>query len=233
MRDLLFSCSCISTLALAQPVLAANLISNGDFELGNTQFDSEYVYSPAANSAGSQYTIRTNPFPWNPFFIEASDHTSGTGNMFVGNGSAIDEQVWFSSEIEVTPNTDYFFEAWTMNVCCNPSFGQGNPTEPVSPAILSFYANGLLLGTRSTNSLGVWEGLSTTWNSGTSTEVKLELHNSNLALVGNDFAIDDIFLGTETSIPVPDPIPVPEPSTIFGLIVSLGTMLKLRRLTMK
>lgn len=202
-----------------------NLVPNGDFELGNTQFGSDYSFSPASNTAESQYTVRTNPFPWNGFFISTGDHTSGSGNLFVGNGAPRDQRVWFSSGISVTPNTDYFFEAWVINVCCNPSFGQGN--NPVNPAILSFYANGVLIGTRSTNLLGVWEGLSTTWNSGAFTSVDLELRNSNLLAQGNDFGTDDIFLGTQSTV-----TPVPEPSSVVLLmsgIVGLAAMRRVNR----
>lgn len=186
--------------ALSAPV---NLVLNGDFEAGNTLFSSDYTYSPANNSAAAQYTVRTDPFPWNPFFVSAGDHTSGSGNMFVGNGAPVNNRVWYSGAIAVTPNTDYFFEAWVMNVCCNPSFGQGN--NPVSPAVFSFYAGDELLGTRTTNSLGVWEALSTTWNSGSNTTIVLNLFNSNLEPNGNDFAVDDVFLGTESSITVAEP----------------------------
>lgn len=195
-----------------------NLVPNGDFELGNTQFGSDYTFSPTLNLTASQYTVRTNPFPWNPLFISARDHTSGSGNLFVGNGARLDRTVWFSSGITVTPNTNYFFEAWVMNVCCTPNFGQGNPSEPINPAVLSFYANGTLLGTRSTSSLGVWEGLSTTWNSGASTSVNLELRNANFVAQGNDFGVDDIFLGTESSVATPEPFTTV--SVVLGGIVA-------------
>ena len=49
-----------------------NLLLNGDFELGDTGFSSDYTYSPAANTTESQYTIRTNPSPWNASFVSAS-----------------------------------------------------------------------------------------------------------------------------------------------------------------
>jgi hypothetical protein len=62
-----------------------------------------------------------------------------------------------------------------------------------------------LLGTRSTDRLGIWEGLGTVWNSGANTTVTLALFNANLVRQGNDFAVDDIFLGTETTLPVPEP----------------------------
>jgi hypothetical protein len=228
MKSLLSTFSCLSWLLLAAPALSAtiNLAPNGDFELGNAQFGSGYAFSPSTNFTEAQYTVRTNPFPWNPLFISAGDHTSGSGNMFVGNGAPRDQIVWSSSAISVTANTDYFFEAWVMNVCCNPALGQPNPTQAINPAVLSFYANGVLLGTPNMNSLGIWEGLSTTWNSGSSTQVTLELRNANLGALGNDFAVDDVFLGTQTSIGT-----VPEPSMIFGSAIALGfgTMLKRNR----
>jgi hypothetical protein len=120
-------------------------------------------------------------------------------------------------------NQDYFFEAFVMNVCCNPSARTG--PGAVNPAVLSFYANDVLLGTRSTGLLGVWwvwEGLSTRWNSGASTTVTLKLVNSNSARMGNDFAVDDISLSTQTTVPIPGPqITVPIPGTLWLLALGL------------
>jgi hypothetical protein len=199
-----------------------NLVSNGDFEAGNSLFSSDYDFSPASNTAEGQYTVRSDPFPWNANFISAADHTSGTGLMFVGNGAPVDAKVWFSSSpIPVTPDTDYFFEAWVMNVCCKAGFpGSNNGTTPVNPATLSFYANDVLLGTRTTSSLGAWEPLSTTWDSDVATSVTLRLVNANLIAQGNDFAVDDIFLGTESSIPGS----VPEPGTSALLASSFAIL---------
>ena len=59
-----------------------------------------------------------------------------------------------------------------------------------------------------------WEPLSTVWSSGSATSVILKLVNSNTQFRGNDFAVDDIFLGTETS--------VPEPGTAILLLAGLG-----------
>ncbi|MBK9259806.1 MAG: hypothetical protein IPM54_08200 [Polyangiaceae bacterium] len=88
-----------------------------------------------------------------------------------------------------------------MNACCPPPYGDG--INPVGPSELSFYANDELLGTRTSSQLGVWEGLSTTWNSGGATSVTLRLVNANTQASGNDFAVDDVFLGVESSIPPP------------------------------
>ena len=69
--------------------------------------------------------------------------------------------------------------------------------------MLSFYANEELLGTRTAEGVGHWVGLSTTWHSGSATTVTLKLVNANTVLIGNDFAVDDVFLGTESTVPPP------------------------------
>jgi hypothetical protein len=205
-------------------VTAQNLVANGDFESGNASFTSGYVFSPDGNSTEGQYTVRSNPFPWNGLFISAADHTSGSGLMYVGNGSPIDGSVvWASGPIAVAQNTDYFFEAFVMNVCCSGPF-PGN-----SPSILEFSVAGLAtesLGTATTDIAlaGTWEGLSKSWNSGLNTSVTLSLINRNTALAGNDFAIDDVFLGTTSTVPA-----VPEPETYALMLAGLGLMGMLAR----
>jgi len=196
---------------------AQNLVTNGNFEGGNTAFTSDYAFAPGGNSTEGQYTVRSNPFPWNGLFISAADHTTGSGLMYVGNGSPTNGSVvWGSGLISVTQNTNYFFEAFVMNVCCAGPF-PGN-----SPSILEFSVAGLAtesLGTATTNLAlaGTWEGLSKSWNSGLNTSVTLSLINRNTAAAGNDFAIDDVFLGTASTV-----TPVPEPETYALMLAGLG-----------
>lgn len=177
---------------------APNLVLNGDFEKGNMFFGSDYSYA-VKNTVEGEYTVGTNGQAFNGSLESAGDHTSGKGQMFIGNGKATPDRVWFpSATITVSPNTTYYFEAWVMNLCCASGLGDG--INPVGPSVLSFYANGQLLGTRTSMKLGKWEGLSTNWNSGAATTVTLKLVNANTDALGNDFAVDDIYLGTETSI---------------------------------
>jgi hypothetical protein len=205
---------------------APNLVTNGDFESGNAGFTSDYSYSPGSNGTESQYTVRADPYPWNGSFVSMADHTTGSGKMFVGNGSPTSGAVvWRSGPISVTANTDYFFEAYVSNVCCRASYSGAN-----SPAVLEFSIatpDVVSLGTSVTSLAltGQWQGLGKTWNSGSTTSVTLSLVNRNTAVGGNDFVVDDIYFGTESSLP-----PVPEPQTYALMALGLLALtLKARR----
>jgi hypothetical protein len=180
-----------------------NLIPNGDFEQGNTLFGSDYSYA-TTNTLEGQYTVGTNGQAFNGALVAAGDHTSGAGQMFIGNGKATPDRVWYTASIPVQPNTTYYFEAFVMNLCCTVASGVGDGVNPVGPSVLSFYANGQLLGTRTSTKLGVWEGLTTNWSSGSSTTVDLQLVNSNTVALGNDFAVDDVYLGTVSTVLPPN-----------------------------
>jgi hypothetical protein len=178
-----------------------NLVPNGDFSAGNSQFSSDYAYADL-NTLEGEYTVGTNPKAFNDNLLMIGDHTTGDGLMFIGNGKATPDRVWYSGPIAVSPGTKYYFEAWVMNACCPPPYGDG--ISPVGPSELSFYANDELLGTRTSKELGVWEGLSTTWESGSATSVTLKLVNANTEPSGNDFGVDDVFLGVESTVNPPN-----------------------------
>lgn len=211
----------VAALSIASPAPAAvNLVSNGNFEAGDTGFTSEYVSAPALNTTEGQYTVRADPFPWNPNFVSVADHTSGSGQlMMVANGSpTAGDIVWQSALIGITPATNYFFEAFVMNVCCNANY-----TGPNSAPILTFSIS--LDGGPPTvlNTLtipvtpGIWNGLSTTFNSLGATTATLYLVNANTERGGNDFAVDDISLSTESIVNG-----VPEPSTWLMMLLGFG-----------
>ncbi len=191
--------SIVDTGPASDAKTAPNLIPNGDFEQGNTLFGSDYAYA-TINTVEGQYTVGTNGQAFNGALESTGDHTSGSSQMFIGNGKATPDRVWFTTTITVAANTQYYFEAWVMNLCCASGSGLGDGINPVGPSVLSFYANGQLLGTRTSAKLGVWEGLSTVWNSGTSTTVDLKLVNANTEALGNDFAVDDVYLGTTSTV---------------------------------
>jgi hypothetical protein len=201
---------------------ATNLVPNGNFEGGNTLFTSDYAFSPASNTTEGEYTVRSNPFPWNGAFVSIGDHTSGAGLMMVANGSPISgDVVWRSQSIAVGAATNYFFEAFVNNVCCQGfSFGPGS--ESILEFSLSLNGNApISLGTITTNLAlaGTWEWLSTQFLSPSAGNVVLSLINRNTNRGGNDFAIDDVFFGTQSTVNT-----VPEPETYAMLLAGLGLL---------
>ena len=205
----------IVAMAIASPGSAANLIINGDFESGNIGFSSDYAFSPANGSPPAVYTVASDPSSWNRNFVSAGDHTTGSGLMMIVNGSQnAGDIVWRSESLSLSAATDYFFEAFVMNVF------------PDNPPVLTFAVSldggpEMVLDTLDVpNATGFWNGLSTSFNSGGASTASLFLRNAQTAFGGNDFAIDDISLDTKSVVNPPNA--VPEPTTWLMLIFGFG-----------
>ena len=158
-----------------------NLIVNGDFSAGNTGFSSEYVYA-ANNTTEGEYFVGPSANTWNYNLSNCTDHTTGTGNMLLVNGTPdIDLKVW-TQTVNVTPNTNYAFSTWIQALW------------PPNPAQLRFFINGKPVGNLITASLPTctWTQFYTTWNSGSNTTATISIINKNTQILGNDFALDDI-----------------------------------------
>jgi len=217
----LLAAATVAAFAMASGAHAAvNLVTNGDFAAGNTGFTSGYTYAPATNNAEGQYTITDNAFPWNPNFASVTDHTGSGGMMFVGNGSPTAGQlVWNSGPIAITAGTDYFFEAFVANVCCNAGYSGGNSPPNLAFSISLDGGPATILNTLSIplSPVGAWNGLSTSFNSGGATTATLSLINANTIAAGNDFAVDDVFLGTTSTV-----LGIPEPTSWALMILGFG-----------
>ncbi len=164
-----------------------DLITNGDFQAGNTGFTSDYIYKPDLPNVQNElvpegtYTVVNNPNLVHTGFNPCSDHTGGGGNMMVVNGASSIVNIWCQT-VTVTPNTWYNVSAWVASV------SQG------SPAILKFSINGIQIGNTVTAPFNAcqWKPFNASWNSGNNTTATICIVNLNLAGGGNDFALDDI-----------------------------------------
>ena len=164
-----------------------NLLMNGDFSLGNQNFQSSYqsYVSTAANMMpASHYFVGNNPNAIHPDYLSMGDHTTGTGNMFICNASDTANVVVWQQSITVVPHTDYDFSTWVATVL---------NTDP-NPAQLQFSINGVLIGpVFNANTTGnIWEQFHAVWNSGNATTALISIVNQNTIDEGNDFALDDI-----------------------------------------
>ncbi len=163
-----------------------NLITNGDFSLGNVGFSTDYNY--VIDIPGLQnemvpeatYAIIPNPNLVHTGFAACPDHTGG-GDMMVVNGAASHQNVWCQT-INVNPNAFYNVAAWVASV------------NSASPAELQFSINGTPIGqiVYAPSTPCEWTPFNATWDSGNNTMAEICILNLNTALGGNDFAIDDI-----------------------------------------
>lgn len=177
-----------TTYRLTSQVTGNNLILNSDFSNGNSAFVSGYAYSTTGVNPGV-YNVGSNIISWNPAMATCVDHTSGSGNMMMINGADQSNIVVWSQTISVSPNTDYIFSTWLQNI------------NSINSSQLQLSINGNFLGNiyKANNQSCIWEKFFTTWNSGNNTTATISMLNMNQQIVGNDFALDDIFFGTVTT----------------------------------
>ena len=190
----------------------ANLVTNGDFSAGNTGFSTGHVYGTGGAwgllSNAGQYAISTNANLTHNNFPSCGDHTTGTGNYMIVNGSSSANLSVWCQTITVSPNTTYYFSAWITSVVSS------------SPAILSFTVNGSSLGpNHNVSSITCnWQNYFQTWTSGpATTTATICITNQNTAGGGNDFGLDDISFRPECI--VQDTIlvnTIPSPPTDLG-----------------
>jgi hypothetical protein len=217
----------LAVLCLGAGKASANLIQNGDFSAGKVDFKSAYLYFAQPGSPASGYTnpksslydegtygVGTDPSKYHIYWSPVGDHTTGTGNMMIVNGatSAANVNVCASpveGTIKVTQGTQYYFSAWLTSVY--PELDK----PPIAPATLAFSINGVQIGDDFTLSapVGTWQLFFVPWVADDYI-ANLSLINKNLAVSGNDFAIDDISFDTGQ--------PVPEPATL--LLLGLGLL---------
>jgi len=186
----------LPVVLVGAPASLANLIYNGDFELGNTGFETGYTYiqiPPGHLGGDGWYTVHTNPIEAYPKFTSYGDHTTGSGNMLIFNADALtplpDTRVW-AQTVSVIPGRDYVFGYWLSNC------------YPYAPAQLQCSINGTAIGTASAPSgeSGVWHEVSYSWNSGDSVTAAISLRDVRRAWDGDDFAVDDLSFSALTLV---------------------------------
>ena len=200
-------------------VLEGNITRNGDFEAGTTGFTSgQYTIKTdgsvpdgqnilLSTDASTGYVGWVNNFNGSNQSQNAAYWTQdGTpsGKKCTGNGKflTIDGKsdqsgwvIWEESNLSVSKNKDYDFSMDLANV------GWGNlSTNPFTmgeAAPIEVYVNDVLLIRTYPNSEWCsWVTRTATWNSGNSTTAKITIKQYSTNTNGNDFAIDNIYMGT-------------------------------------
>ncbi|MEI6409796.1 MAG: PKD domain-containing protein, partial [Bacteroidota bacterium] len=157
-----------------------NLIDNGDFEQGNTGFTSDYTYNPGFTLPPfGTYEITSTP----AIFPACPDHTSGTGQYLVLDGSDVANKLCWCQTVPVLPNTDYNLSAWALSF-----------TNTGAYANLRFTINGTAVGSNLsvTGPACTWRPFNAIWNSGSNSSATICFEDLTVTGANNDFAVDDI-----------------------------------------
>lgn len=214
---LLFSAA--AGLALGSSASATELVTNGDFSGGASGFSSTYANGGGGGPAQGNFYISTNPAAVCGCFVPIGDHTSGAGNMLVGDGATSGDYLW-SETIAVVPNQTYTLSFWATGV------NYGGPTADILATVngSSILDSGSVPQSNG-DTATTWNHYQTSFSSGPSSSLTLSLYDTDTDLFYNDFAVDDVSL----TGPAPALGGVPEPGvwtlTILGLF-GLGAALR-------
>jgi gliding motility-associated-like protein len=181
-----------SYFTVAAKRLGSNIILNGDFSAGNTGFSSEYLDAIGLGLGGAwgplslagTYAVDNDASNVHSNFSPCTDHTTGTGNMLIVNGSETQNlEVWCQT-VTVEPGTSYQFSTWITSVVSD------------NPAVLQFSVNDQLLGDPFEITLNScsWANFFEIWEADGVNSAEICIVNQNTGGGGNDFALDDIEL---------------------------------------
>lgn len=179
----------------------ATLLTNGDFEAGNTGFTSDYAYRVVSDSPNiQQYGVTTSSFAWSQFWHNLpTDHTPVGDKFFIADvGPDLSAVIWRQT-VTVPAHTDMTLSAWLA-------------TWTSFPAVtLRIDVNGSQVGLWAAPSGATWTPYSAAWNSGASTSATISIYAANYFQPGADVAIDDMEL-----------VPAPGVAGVVGLGMFVG-----------
>jgi gliding motility-associated-like protein len=177
----LVSISSPGTFSVSTSYTTNNLVINGDFNSGNTDFNSSYNYSSSNLYPEGVYTVTTNAN-----FVHNGFTGTGAGNFMVVNGSTTPGTEVWCQNVQVESTSSYNFSSGVTTVA------GGNE------ALLQFSINGVEIGTTfsAPSSVGSWNTFNASWYSETNTVAEICIVNQNIGGGGNDFGLDNITFTT-------------------------------------
>ena len=165
-------------------LIDSNLVFNGDFELGNVGFQTDYTINTYPTFAYANYNIVTNASILNPGFVSCNNG----GNYMAADGAITQNTYFYKQDVVVEPNTYYQFSVDCLNICAT--------STPIQNPILQFQINTQPIGSDLTllyNNCN-WYEFKEVWYSGANTIASIRMIDLNTIPGANDFAIDNITL---------------------------------------
>jgi len=155
-----------------------NLLTNADFEIGNTGFLSELTYNHYNLNGPRQYDVTPFAPSSDPAYPRCNEHTTGNGYMLASSptDTSAHLNLWCQT-MPVAPATEYLLEGWALRL--------------LNSGDITFLANGDTIGYYSAPAdTCVWGKFSNIWFSGTHTSAALCIGTKDPDLA---FALDDLF----------------------------------------
>jgi gliding motility-associated-like protein len=159
----------------------SQMATNGNFSSGNTGFLTAYTYNATSIWNEGTYAVGPNPSAVHPNFGSWGDHTTGTGNYMLVNGSTGGNKILWRQIVSFPPGVQVTVKWWML-------------TFVTPPGSLQLKLAGTNIGNpvSTPNSTGSWSQATRTFTVPASGSATINLVTLSSALAGNDFGIDDI-----------------------------------------
>jgi gliding motility-associated-like protein len=225
-------------IAFSSNLFSQNLLTNGDFESGGngTGFTTEYnLHTGTADTQPGEYAISNNLSALNSNFIASiKDHTTGTGNMMVIDGSYNSNAIFWKSGNNASGlcglviGSSYQFSYWVKSISTTTV---DNATQPNINVVFTGATGTIIYGNPKVDLPTVeWKQVAYTFTA-TNTCVIINMNDTNGSGGGNDFAIDDLTVTLQPcpvpvilSIKSPDPVCFPKTVNIQDPAVTVGSI---------
>lgn len=176
-----------TTYSVEAKFLLGNLVTNPGFESGDIGFFTQYLFKPRLDAWGSYFIGKNPKESLQNWTLSYTDHTSGTGNMMICDGSDVMNTIVYQTPVDIEKGKTYLFSIWVRNVHVNL---QGNMP------LLQFYVEGVPFGSISfPKNRDEWIPFWTEYTATKSGTIMISIKNENTVRDQNDFALDDIFFG--------------------------------------
>ncbi len=168
--------------------LGPEMVTNGDFSMGNTGFSSDMVYTTLYSPCN--YYVAPTFFTMS--FATMNDHTSSSDSMFMSMDGCVNgpTKIYEQTILGVNPNSPYRFSFWATRAAGNQPIFEIHLIGNVTGDFLLPTETGLFVP------LGgnfIWDEYGiTNWNSGPNSSVTIRIINLETNGYGVDFGMDDV-----------------------------------------